>query len=230
MTNEELVVLYQQGNKHALDKLIENNQKFIYKIVNKFYTERINAIDKEDLIQEGNIGFIVACNKYDINNEKKAMFTTYAFHWVYQRIQRFITNSDTNEETSLNVSFNEDGDGEVIDIIESNDNCIEKVEDNLYTKELRKELESVMNKYNTLREREVLKLYYGWDTDQVSIEGISDIFTTSSNDIKNTKARAIGKLRSSMWFRAEYNRRYKEDITFERVLRNIDYEMKYCNI
>lgn len=230
MTNEELVVLYQQGNKHALDKLIENNQKFIYKIVNKFYTERINAIDKEDLIQEGNIGFIVACNKYDINNEKKAMFTTYAFHWVYQRIQRFITNSDTNEETSLNVSFNEDGDGEVIDIIESNDNCIEKAEDNLYTKELRKELESVMNKYNTLREREVLKLYYGWDTDQVSIEGISDIFTTSSNDIKNTKARAIGKLRSSMWFRAEYNRRYKEDITFERVLRNIDYEMKYCNV
>ena len=230
MTNEELVVLYQQGNKHALDKLIENNQKFIYKIVNKFYTERINAIDKEDLIQEGNIGFMIACNKYDINNEKKAMFTTYAFHWVYQRIQRFITNSDTNQETSLNVSVNEDGDGEIIDIIESNDNCIEKAEDNLYIKELRKELESVMNKYNTLREREVLKLYYGWDTDQVSIEGISDIFTTSSNDIKNTKARAIGKLRSSMWFRVEYNRRYKEDITFERVLRNIDYEMKYCNI
>ena len=230
MTNEELVVLYQQGNKQALDKLIENNQKFIYKIVNKFYTERINAIDKEDLIQEGNIGFMIACNKYDINNEKKAMFTTYAFHWVYQRIQRFITNSDTNEETSLNVSVNEENDGEVIDIIESNDNCIEKAEDNLYIKELRKELESVMNKYNTLHEREVLKLYYGWDTDQVSIEGISDIFKTSSNDIKNTKARAIGKLRSSMWFRAEYNRRYKEDITFERVLRNIDYEMKYCNV
>ncbi|WP_338630488.1 sigma-70 family RNA polymerase sigma factor [Clostridium baratii] len=230
MTNEELVVLYQQGNKHALDKLIENNQKFIYKIVNKFYTERINAIDKEDLIQEGNIGFMIACNKYDINNEKKAAFTTYAFHWVYQRIQRFITNSDTNQETSLNVSVNEDGDGEIIDIIESNDNCIEKAEDNLYTKELRRELESVMNKYNTLYEREVLKLYYGWDTDQVSIEGISDIFTTSSNDIKNTKARAIGKLRSSMWFRAEYNRRYREDITFERVLRNIDYEMKYCSV
>lgn len=230
MTNEELVVLYQQGNKHALDKLIENNQKFIYKIVNKFYTERINAIDKEDLIQEGTIGFMIACNKYDINNEKKAMFTTYAFHWVYQRIQRFITNSDTNEETSLNTSFTEDGDGEVIDIIESNDNCIEKAEDSLYIKELRRELEIVMNKYNTLHEREVLKLYYGWDTEQVSIEGISDIFKTSSNDIKNTKSKAIRKIRGSMWFRVEYNRRYREDITFERVLRDIDYEMKYYSV
>lgn len=222
MTNEELVVSYQKGNKQALEQLIENNQKFIYKIVNKFYTERINAIDKDDLIQEGTIGFIIACNKYDINNEKKALFSTYAFHWIYSKIQRFITNRDTNDETSLNVSVNDEGSSELIDLIENKDNCIEKVEDNLYIKELREELEGVMNTYNTLHEREILKLYYGWDTDQVPIEDIADIFQASSNDIRSTKSKAIRKIRSSMWFRAEYNRRYRDDITFERVLRNIE--------
>ncbi|CUP24544.1 RNA polymerase sigma-F factor [Clostridium baratii] len=221
MTNEELVVSYQQGNKQALEQLIENNQKFIYKIANKFYTEGISSIDKDDLIQEGTIGFIIACNKYDINNEKKALFSTYAFHWIYSKIHRFITNRDTNEETSLNKTVGEEQ-SELMDLIENKDNCIENIEDDLYIKELRKELDGVMNQYNTLHEREVLKLYYGWDSEETSIENIADIFETSSSNIKNTKSKAIRKIRSSMWFRAEYNRRYREDITFERVLRNID--------
>ena len=80
-----------------------------------------------------------------------------------------------------------------------------------------------MDKYNTLNEREILKLYYGWDTDELSIEQIADIFETSSNEVKSIKGKAIRKLRNSMWFKIEYQRRYREDITFMRVLRNLDY-------
>ncbi|MDM0901104.1 sigma factor-like helix-turn-helix DNA-binding protein [Clostridium perfringens] len=80
-----------------------------------------------------------------------------------------------------------------------------------------------MDKYNTLNEREILKLYYGWDTDELSIEQIADIFETSSNKVKSMKGKAIRKLRNSMWFKMEYQRRYREDITFMRVLRNLDY-------
>nr|WP_283699046.1 sigma factor-like helix-turn-helix DNA-binding protein [Clostridium perfringens] len=69
-----------------------------------------------------------------------------------------------------------------------------------------------MDKYNTLNEREILKLYYGWDTDELSIEQIADIFETSSNEVKSIKGKAIRKLRNSMWFKIEYQRRYKEDI------------------
>ncbi|MEG2457996.1 MAG: hypothetical protein RSB41_03805 [Bacilli bacterium] len=117
-----------------------------------------------------------------------------------------------------------------MNLIESKDNCIEKIEDNLYIKELREELEGVMSRYNTLHEREVLKLYYGWDTEQVSIEDIAEIFQASSNDIRGTKLKALRKIRSSMWFRVEYNRRYREDITFERILRNIDLEIDMNNL
>ncbi len=84
-----------------------------------------------------------------------------------------------------------------------------------------------MDKHNTLNEREILKLYYGWDTDELSIEQIADIFETSSSDVKNTKARAIRKLRGSQWFRIQYQRRYSEDITFMRVLRNLDYGIEF---
>ncbi|MDU5776966.1 MAG: sigma factor-like helix-turn-helix DNA-binding protein [Clostridium perfringens] len=84
-----------------------------------------------------------------------------------------------------------------------------------------------MDKYNTLNEREILKLYYGWDTDELSIEQIADIFETSSNEVKSIKGKAIRKLRNSMWFKIEYQRRYKEDITFMRVLRNLDYGIEF---
>lgn len=50
MTNEELV-FYQQGDKQALDSLIEQNKGIIYKLVNRFYVEKTNSIDIDDLEQ-----------------------------------------------------------------------------------------------------------------------------------------------------------------------------------
>ncbi|MDU2231347.1 MAG: sigma-70 family RNA polymerase sigma factor, partial [Clostridium perfringens] len=168
-----------------------------------------------------------ACSKYDIEYIKKTKFITYAFYWIYQKIHRFITTYNTNEEISLNTPVSEDNQDELINSIESLSDEINDREEELYLSELRIELEAVMDKHNTLNEREILKLYYGWDTDELSIEQIADIFETSSSDVKNTKARAIRKLRGSQWFRIQYQRRYSEDITFMRVLRNLDYGIEF---
>lgn len=223
MTNEELIVLYQQGDKRALDKLLEKNDKLIYKIASKFYSDKTSSIEFDDLLQEGRIGFILACSKYDIEYIKRTKFITYAFYWIYQKIHRFITTYNTNEEISLNTPVGEEKKDELLDCIESHKNDIRDTEDKIYLSSLRLELEVVMDKYNTLNEREILKLYYGWDTEEIDIYQIADIFDTTSYDIKNIKMRAIDKIRNSMWFRVEYQRRYSEDITFMRVLRNIDY-------
>ena len=175
------------------------------------------------MLQEGRIGFILACSKYDIEYIKRTKFITYAFYWIYQKIHRFITTYNTNDEISLNTPVGEEKKDELLDCIESHKNDIRDTEDKIYLSSLRLELEAVMDKYNTLNEREILKLYYGWDTEEIDIYQIADIFDTTSYDIKNIKRRAIDKIRNSMWFRIEYQRRYSEDITFMRVLRNIDY-------
>lgn len=223
MTNEELIVLYQQGDKRALDKLLEKNDKLIYKIASKFYSDKTSSIEFDDLLQEGRIGFILACNKYDCEYIKKTKFITYAFYWIYQKIHRFITTYNTNEEISLNTPVGEEKKDELLDCVESHQNDIKETEDKIYLSSLRIELEAVMDKYNTLNEREILKLYYGWDTEEMDIYQIANIFETTSYNIKDIKKRAINKIRNSMWFRVEYQRRYSEDITFMRVLRNLDY-------
>lgn len=223
MTNEELIVLYQQGDKRALDELLEKNDKLIYKIASKFYSDKTSSIEFDDLLQEGRIGFILACSKYDIEYIKKTKFITYAFYWIYQKIHRFITRNNTNDEISLNIPVGEERKNELLDCVESHKNDIKDTEDKIYLSSLRLELEGVMDKYNTLNEREILKLYYGWDTEEMDIYQIANIFETTSYNIKDIKKRAINKIRNSMWFRVEYQRRYSEDITFMRVLRNIDY-------
>ena len=68
MTNEELVKLYQEGNKKALDKLLEDNKRIVYKIANKFKITN-NSIDNDDLIQEGMLGLIIAADKYNFEKE-----------------------------------------------------------------------------------------------------------------------------------------------------------------
>lgn len=118
MTNEELVQLYQDGNKKSLDELVEQNKGIVYKLANKFYTERSNSIDIEDLEQEGFTGLIIAAEKYDANNPKKAKFMTYAIYWIYQKICGFTLGHSTREIgnskfynscTSLNTPIGDEG-------------------------------------------------------------------------------------------------------------------------
>jgi RNA polymerase primary sigma factor len=200
MTNEELVLVYQNGDKEALNKIIEQNNKLVRSIANKFYVEGTNSMDKEDLAQEGFIGLITAADRYDFNNSKKAQFTTYAVYWIYQKINRFVKYKNTNEETSLNTPVGEDGNRELLDYIEGVDYSYENIEDKLYYRQLRQDLEEVMSKYNTLRERQILKLIYSWDHNKdMNYEEIGSLFNVTGSMVRNNERTALGKIRRSPW-------------------------------
>ncbi|NFH34351.1 sigma-70 family RNA polymerase sigma factor [Clostridium sporogenes] len=213
MTNEQLIYLYQQGDRQALEKLIEQNKGIVYKLANKFYVEGTNSIDKEDLEQEGFIGLIVAAERYDFNNPNKAKFITYAIHWIYHKINRFINQKNTNGEISVYTPINED-DTTLLDTLEDDKNSYENIENKIYYEELRKELNEVINEYITLREREVLKLHYGWDNSQpMTLQEIGEVFNVASSRITKIKSKAIRKIRSSPWGRKRINEKYKENLS-----------------
>lgn len=199
MTNEELVELYQGGDKNALEDLIEQNKGLVYKLVNKFYTDKTNSFDIEDLEQEGIMGLMIAAAKYDFNNEKKASFSTYAFNWIYSKIQRFVTQKNTNDETSLNIQLGNDGDAELMNTIEDMDYAFENVEEQIYIGQLRSELEQAMYSNITLMEIEVIKLHYGWDIKKMSYEDVGELLNVSSVRIQTIELKALRKLRNSAW-------------------------------
>lgn len=207
MTNEELVYLYQNGNRKAVGELTERNKGIINKLSNKFYIERTSSIDREDLEQEGYLGLMIAADKYDLNNPTKAKFITYAVHWIYQRMRRFIKTKNTNEEVSLNTPIGEESEDERMNFIVDIDNGFESVEEKLYLQDLREDLEKAMLEATTLQEREILKLHYGWDCKACTFTYIGGILDISAERVRQIENRAIGKIRTTKWAKKRIDER-----------------------
>ena len=83
---EQFMQVIEEGNR-AKNKLIQANYRLVVHIAKQF---NHGALDFLDLIQEGNIGLMVAADRFDYTKRNK--FSTYATWWVKQRISRAIDN------------------------------------------------------------------------------------------------------------------------------------------
>ena len=88
------------------DKLIEENMKLVYYIVNKYYP---SFIKDEDVIQEGMVGLCKAASSWD---DSKSKFSTFASVCILNEIKLYFrANMKHNGLLSLdNSTENEDGD------------------------------------------------------------------------------------------------------------------------
>ena len=92
LTNEELCVMYQQGDKTALDALCINNARLVHKIAMKTLKEyKPDCLTEDDLYVEGNFGLITAADRYNVSMGNK--FSTYAVWWIRQAITREVMNN-----------------------------------------------------------------------------------------------------------------------------------------
>lgn len=80
-----LARLAQAGDAGARDHIIRANLRLVVSIAKKY---RHSGVDINDLIQEGNIGLLIAIDKF--NPALGHRFTTYATWWVRQAITRSI--------------------------------------------------------------------------------------------------------------------------------------------
>ena len=90
LTHEEVVALVKrikEGDKEAINILVNRNLRLVRKIASKY---KRNGIDLEDLIQEGNLGLYKAATRFD--EELGCKFSTYATWWIEQGIRRAIEN------------------------------------------------------------------------------------------------------------------------------------------
>lgn len=207
MNNEELVQLYQSGDSKALDELIQGNTGIINKIANKY-----NGINRElefdDLFQNGVLGLIAAAKKYKFDIENRAKFITYAVHYINRYINSCV-NGRTSKEvennkfyhqcTSLNKPTGEEEETEIGECVAYIDYGFENIEEKLFLKNLRKELEDLMQTHNTLEQREILKFKYGWNTTPMKLEDIANILGITINKVNNIEHMALRKLRNSSW-------------------------------
>ena len=84
-TNDEWLLRAKEGDKEALDKLVENNSGLVWSIVRRFLNR---GYEKEDLYQIGCIGLIKAIKRFsfDFNTQ----FSTYAVPAIMGEIKKFL--------------------------------------------------------------------------------------------------------------------------------------------
>ena len=82
---EELISLYQSGNKEALDVLVEENSGLIWAVAKRFIGRGTEA---DDLYQLGCLGFLKAVEGFDL--QFGTQFSTYAVPKIAGEIRRFL--------------------------------------------------------------------------------------------------------------------------------------------
>ncbi|TAL17982.1 sigma-70 family RNA polymerase sigma factor [bacterium] len=95
----ELAVKIASGDDFARRMMIESNLRLVVKIA-KRYTNRGMTFD--DLIEEGNMGLIVAVGKF--RGDKGARFATYAGWWIEQSIERALQKQTKLVRVPVHVS------------------------------------------------------------------------------------------------------------------------------
>ena len=84
-TNDEMLVRAKEGDKEALNILVENNSGLVWSIVKRFLNR---GYEKEDLYQIGCIGLIKAIKRFDFNYNTQ--FSTYAVPAIMGEIKKFL--------------------------------------------------------------------------------------------------------------------------------------------
>jgi len=90
LTAQEEIRLARQareGNASAKALLVEANMRLVTNIAKQYHS---HLVPFEDLVQEGAIGLMSACDRYD--PDRGFRFSTYATHWIRQAISRAIDN------------------------------------------------------------------------------------------------------------------------------------------
>ena len=81
----ELIKKAQEGDKEALDLLVQENMGLVWSLVRRFASR---GYDMEDLFQIGSIGLLKSIEKFDLSFNVK--FSTYAVPMIVGEIKRFL--------------------------------------------------------------------------------------------------------------------------------------------
>ncbi len=100
LTDENLVLLANQGNENAETELLEKYKDLVVKIARSYF---IIGGELEDIVQEGMIGLYKAIKNF--SNSKNTTFKTFAITCIKHQIQSAIKKANTKKNSPLTNSI-----------------------------------------------------------------------------------------------------------------------------
>lgn len=174
------------GDKEALNKLVEANLRFVVSVAKQY---RGRGIPFSDLISEGNMGLITAAKRYDPSPGYK--FISYAVWWIKSAIQSYIDSFDEGCVYEEGIERYIDVDYEYSSslINDEFDTCISDIEyrDN--------KVEEIINALGE-REQRILTLYFGLNGErQFTLDEIGNELNLTGERVRQIMDMAIVKIK-----------------------------------
>lgn len=204
MTNEDIAVRIQNGEKELLGELWENNYKLLYLMSNRFYnsyTERCIScgVELEDIQQSCYFALCEAVRAYKQESEYK--FTAYINYSFKNAVAALLNGGHRrqiidplNKSISIDVPLSEDAETTKADLLpdDAAEQGFENAENDIYNKELHEALEKAVQIACNSREADILRLMY-WDGK--TYQSIADTLNISVSYVGTTHNRALRQLR-----------------------------------
>ena len=160
LTDEELIVLFRDGDQEAMEKLLNKYKEMVLRKAKSMY---ILGGDSDDLIQEGMLGLFKAVRDYDCGRD--ASFRTFAQLCVTRQMYTAVKASSRKKHLPLNTAISlsrpvrEDGeeDEEFLDCLEADASSNPEVY--LIGQEEIERLEEKIEKELSPLEKQVLELH-----------------------------------------------------------------------
>lgn len=178
ITNEELAVRFQNGEKELINELWNNTQKLFYLKSNNFYnrfTDKCIAcgVELADIYQSCFLALHEAARAYKADSGYKfTTYITYSFKNAVNALlnggqKRRISDPLNNRPISLDVPLTEDTETTKADMLpdETAAESFDNAEERIYTEELHNALEQAMQTACNEREADILRrLYWNGET------------------------------------------------------------------
>lgn len=158
-TDEEIAEVARDGDKDALEYLLDKYKDLVEMKVNKYF---IIGAEKEDIIQEGLIGLYKAIKGFDAN--KESSFRSFANLCIERQLITAIKTSNRQKHMPLNSSislnataYDDDSETELLDKLDMQ--VLEDPLDTITKKEYYKNIETKIDKNLSSFEKQVLTRY-----------------------------------------------------------------------
>ena len=191
---EKYLLLFQNGDINAKNKLIEHNLRLVVYLSKKYENTKI---DLEDLVSIGTIGLIKGINTYKMN--KNIKLATYASRCIDNEILMYLRkNKKRALDVSLEDSLSYDAEGnelKVEDILGTEPDIVTK---QLEDDDLKRILLNEINKLPT-RDKEIMKLRYGlFGTKEITQKELAEKLNISQSYISRIEKKVIKKIKDKV--------------------------------
>ena len=200
---KEIILKAKSGDNLAKEKLIESNLKFVVKIASQYQNRGLSLLE---LISEGNIGLLIAIEKFDPDKDLKLI--SYAVWWIKAKILYSISKKADSEFGVRNSEFGirrkypyslnkEIEDFYYEEIVEDDNNP----QESFYKEKLYKSIREAIENLDE-REAYIIKSYFGlYGYKEKTFSMIAETLGISKEYARRLKIKSMEKI--SKWINRE---------------------------